>query len=37
MKVIQDRVFVLVLNDLVPLSEKRFVRFMMTSPATVLV
>ena len=34
MKMIQDCVFVLVLNALVRLSERRFVRFMMTSPPT---
>jgi hypothetical protein len=37
MKVFQDRAFVLVLNDLVPLSERRFVCSMMTFPATVAV
>jgi hypothetical protein len=36
-KVIQDRVFVVVINALIPLSERSFVRFMTTSPPSVLV
>ena len=37
MKVIQYRVFVVVLNAVVPLSERGFLRFMMTSPPAVVV